>query len=212
MGLFGAAPSPFGDPLIESQVVVNQFLSTLRLTAMEYGKQIGQVNALTGRQISSAKLQLTGSLLLNKNQIKTAQADAKVQGVDIDQCVDEYNGAASLINVKSLKKCANTQEIFKAKLNMLKLKDLQNKAKTTVATCQLQYPDPTQTADVNTCVSDGVDALQEQLTTVNNENTNLLNEASQSTCVQDTQSVLQESIQDTITNFQNCVLEVPAVV
>lgn len=208
----GGFPEPLGDPYIDSQIELNQFLGNLRLISMDYGKQIGQISALTGKQISFAKIQLAGIMLQNKNQIKLAQSAAAMQGLNIDVCVTQYENSAKLINIKDVKKCSNSQEMLNTKVNQAKLKYLQSKGKNTLSTCLLKYPAPTQAEDVNNCVSDAIVVLNDELNVIRDENTNLLNEASASTCIQDTQTALQDSMDDVVNNFENCILNAPPAV
>lgn len=202
--MFGAAPPPIDDPLLESQVAVNQLLVSLRTTSMEFGSEIGRINALTGIQISSAKMNLNQFLITTKNSIKLAQNSALLQGSNIDICVTQSNNAIGLVNIKELKLCSKSPELATARANMNQLKLLQLKAKNSVPTCQLQFPSPTQTDDVNNCVTETIEALTTEFTNLRDQNTNILNEASQNTCVADTQAKLQESIETIVNNFNDC--------
>lgn len=179
---------------------------------MENGKQIGQVSALTGKQISLAKIQLAGIALQNKNQIKLAQAEASAQGLDIDHCVTQYEYAAKLINIKDVKKCSNSPDSINLKFSNAKLKLVQLKAKNTLPTCQVQFPDPTQTEEVKNCVTEAIGGLNDEVTTIRDEIANLLTEVSASTCVQDTQTAIQDAMDDALNNFENCILDAPPAV
>lgn len=195
---------------MQSQVAVNQFLGTLRMSSMEFGRQIGQINALTGKQISQAKLQMNAILVQNKNEIKAAQNNALLQGINIDSCVNQYNNATALVSVKDLKLCANSQEMFDARANMGKLKLLQSKAKNTVQTCQLQFPSPLQVEDVDTCVTGALEDLTNEFTTIRDNNSDLLINASESSCIADTQTKLQDAVDNAVNDFQTCTLDAPA--